>query len=134
MGKLKVMIAEDQEDLLRLLVQRLSKTYEITAAVRDGKSLVEGAILLKSDVIVSDVSMPVATGLQAMKELIERECRIPFVFITAETELVVQGAWSVVDKAIIFVGLEAAIESAAVGQVYVSRRARLLRGQGTPES
>jgi CheY-like chemotaxis protein len=128
MQKLKVLIAEDQEDMLRALVRRLSRNFEIIAAVQDGKYLVEGAISLKPDVIVSDVSMPLTTGPQALKELTRRGCRIPFVFITAETELISPGPWSVVDKVDIFVELESAIKSAALGKVYLSSRARLLKG------
>ena len=131
MGMLRVMIADDQEEMLRVLVRKLSINHEVVAAVQNGRFLVESALSLKPDVIVSDVSMPDKTGPQALEELTALGCRIPFVFITAETELITCDGWSVVDKADIFAELEPAIESVVQGKVYVSHRVRILRN-GNP--
>ena len=119
------MIAEDHEDLLRALTRWLGRTYEIVAAVKDGKYLVEGAMSLKPDVIVSDNLMPLMTGPEALKELTARGCCIPFVFITSDTEPMPQGAWSIVDRLDVHEELEAAILAAISGKVYVSRKAGL---------
>jgi two-component system, NarL family, response regulator LiaR len=126
----KVMIAEDHEDLLRALTRWLGRKYEIVAAVKDGKYLVEGAMSLRPDVIVSDNLMPLMTGPEALKELTARGCRVPFVFITSDTELMPQGTWSIVDKLDVHKELEAAIHAAVSGKVYVSRRAGLQKGTG----
>jgi DNA-binding NarL/FixJ family response regulator len=126
----KVMIAEDHEDLLQALTRWLGRKYEIVAAVKDGKYLVEGAISLQPDVIVSDNLMPFMTGPEALKELTARGCRVPFVFITSDTERMPQGTWSIVDKLDIHKELEAAIHAAISGKIYVSRRTGLQKGTG----
>jgi two-component system, NarL family, response regulator LiaR len=127
---IKLLIAEDHEDLLQALTRWLGRKYEIVAAVKDGKYLVEGALSLKPDVIVSDNLMPLMTGPEAQKELTARGCRVPFVFITSDTELMPQGAWSIVDKLDVHKELEAAIHAAFSGNVYFSRRAGLQKGMG----
>jgi DNA-binding NarL/FixJ family response regulator len=121
--KLKVMIAEDNEAFLRALTRFLNKKFEIIAAVEDGANLVEGAILLEPDVIISDFLMPRFTGFQALQELTKLGYRIPFVFVSANPELISPGPWSIVDKADILSELEAAVYAAVSGEAYISRRA-----------
>ena len=128
MKTVKVMIAEDHEDLLRALTRWLGRKYEIVAAVKDGKYLVEGALSLRPDVIVSDNLMPLMTGPEALKELTARGCRVPFIFITSDIENMPKGTWSIVDKLNIHKELDAAINAAISGKAYVSRRAVLQKG------
>jgi CheY-like chemotaxis protein len=81
--RIKLAIAEDNEVFRTLLVGFLSCYFEILDAVPDGRSLVDCVLLRNPDVIVSDVSMPIVTGPQAMHELSTRGINIPFVFISA---------------------------------------------------
>jgi CheY-like chemotaxis protein len=83
MVRIKLAIAEDNEVFRALLVGFLSFHFEVLYAVADGRSLVECVLLRNPDVIVSDVSMPIITGPQAMHELNTRGINIPFVFISA---------------------------------------------------
>ena len=123
-NKLKLIIAEDEADMLRLLIRQLSGRFEIIATVKDGRYLVDAAALFRPDVIVSDVLMPRLTGPQAMQELKARGHEFPFVFISASTELVREGTYSIVHKLDIFSELEPAVHAAALGTVYVSQNAR----------
>jgi len=70
--------------------------------VPDGKSLVEAALALAPDVIVSDVSMPQMNGLQSMRELRAKGHDIPFVLVSIDSrgseEFIRQGAAAFVDK------------------------------------
>jgi DNA-binding NarL/FixJ family response regulator len=124
---LKILIAEDHEDFLQLLTQWLGRKFEIVGAVKDGRYLVDGALSLKPDVIVSDVMMPALTGVQALRELEARGCCVPFVFLTSDAGSL-RGMGSIVDKLDARSELEAAIRAAASGQMYVSRRTRLNQG------
>ncbi len=81
--KLKLVVADDQEDVRRFLVRFLSCEFNVLDAVDDGTDLIDSAVLLNPDVIVSDVCMPQLGGLQAMHELQDRGFHIPFVFISA---------------------------------------------------
>ena len=102
MHKLRVLIADDHEAMRRLLVTILSVQFTVVSAVPDGKSLVEAALALAPDVIVSDVSMPQMNGPQSMKELRAKGHDIPFVLISIDShgseEFIRQGAAAFVDK------------------------------------
>jgi CheY-like chemotaxis protein len=91
-GKLKLVIADDQEDFRRLLVRFLDPQFNILDSVGHGVELVGSAILLNPDVIVSDISMPMLSGPQAMEDLHMRGLHIPFVFISAGENAVESGA------------------------------------------
>jgi DNA-binding NarL/FixJ family response regulator len=100
--KLRVLIADDHEAMRRLLVSILSTQCTVVSAVADGKSLVEAALALAPDVIVSDVSMPQMNGPQSMKELKVKGYDIPFVLVSIDSqgseEFIRQGAAAFVDK------------------------------------
>jgi DNA-binding NarL/FixJ family response regulator len=124
---LKLIIAEDHEQMRGMLIKWLGAKYEIVGAVKDGMHLVDAAVSLHPDVIVSDILMPRLTGPQALKELATRGCCIPFVFVSTETQLLREGAWSLVDKMDIALELDHAVDAAALGKTYISSRASLLK-------
>jgi CheY-like chemotaxis protein len=80
------------------------------------------------DIIVSDVSMPLVIGLEAMRELRARGLDIPFVLLStysvAAAEYIREGAIAFVDKIDIGYELEPAVIAASIGQVHFSRSAR----------
>jgi DNA-binding NarL/FixJ family response regulator len=123
------MIAEDDQFMRQAMVDFLGKRFEIIGVVHDGRGLVDAAISLLPDVIVSDISMPRLTGLQAMRELSARGCKIPFLFVTSEPALVEQGTLSFLDKLDICTELVPAVETVAAGKPYISPRARLPRSR-----
>jgi len=100
--KLRVLIADDHEAMRRLLVSILGVQFTVVSVVADGKSLVEAALALAPDVIVSDVSMPQMNGPQSMKELRAKGHDIPFVLVSIDSrgsdEFIRQGAAAFVDK------------------------------------
>jgi DNA-binding NarL/FixJ family response regulator len=124
LGRLALMIADDHEGMLGALIRMLSSDFEITVAVKDGRYLVNAAVMLQPDVIVSDILMPRLRGFQAQQELIDRGYRIPFVFISTNSELMRRGRGCLVDKLDIPYELIAAIQAAALGKNYISRRVR----------
>jgi CheY-like chemotaxis protein len=125
LSKVKILIADDQEEILRAMVGYLGGNFDVVAAVNNGRHLVDAAILLRPDVIVSDVSMPSLTGPQAFDELTARGCHIPFVFVTVDAALVRHDMCSVVDKVDMFDELETAVQFATMGRVFTSRTASL---------
>jgi DNA-binding NarL/FixJ family response regulator len=100
--KLRVLVADDHEAMRRALVSVLCLEFTVVSVVADGKSLVDAALVLSPDVIVSDVSMPLSSGPQAIKELNARGCNIPFVLVsidpTGSEEFVHNGAAAFVSK------------------------------------
>ncbi len=64
-----VLIADDHTIVMEGLVSLLKDTFDVVGAVSDGSRLVEEAIRLKPDVIVTDISMPGMSGMDALRRL-----------------------------------------------------------------
>ncbi|MSW43074.1 MAG: response regulator, partial [Actinobacteria bacterium] len=67
----RVLVAED-EAIIRLdLVETLRELgYDVVAAVGDGAKAVELAAVLKPDLVILDVAMPVLDGLGAAEQIV----------------------------------------------------------------
>ena len=127
MRKPRVLIADDHEQVRSALVRLLSHDFKIVGVAGDGEELVESAISLNPDVIVTDISMPLLSGPGALKELNARGYDFPFILISMNTfdadEFMRQGAFAVIDKLDIANELAPAVHSAALGHIHVSRTA-----------
>jgi CheY-like chemotaxis protein len=86
-----VLVAEDDSEMRRLVVEALSKDgHEVIEATDGGRMLVRLAeaferdpALLSIDVIVSDMRMPVCGGLELLERLAEARWRVPCILMTA---------------------------------------------------
>lgn len=85
--KPKLLIADDEPDMLRFLKGQLSANFEVLEAV-DGQQAVEKAAQFLPDIILSDMMMPEKDGLQVCRELRERTSTrsIPVVLLTARAD------------------------------------------------
>jgi DNA-binding NarL/FixJ family response regulator len=93
MAKIRVLIADDDDDLRKEMVVLLCRDYQIVGAVTS-KELVKTAICIGPDVIVCDISTPRMHGLAARKKLVAQGKSIPFVFVSREsTEEIVNILW-----------------------------------------
>ena len=84
----KILVADDEEDILEILEIRLSNAgYEVIKA-RDGREAVEYAFKEKPDLIVMDVMMPVMDGFEATKTLRSKlaTAAIPVLMLTAKRD------------------------------------------------
>jgi DNA-binding NarL/FixJ family response regulator len=126
-AKLRVLVADDHEKCRWAIAQLLRVEFEVVATVADGRQLIDAALSLLPDVIVSDISMPFMTGTQAMEELRRNGCETPFVLVSTSTsgveDYIKRGAMAFVNKIDMGHDLVAAVFSAAFGQVWVSRSA-----------
>jgi len=124
MRKLRVLIAEDHEQMRWQLVRSLRLEFDVVGDVSNGGKLVDLAISLSPDVIISDLIMPVLSGLEAMKTLRRSGCNTPFVLISISScgaeEFVKQGAAAFVEKQDISYELALAVRLAAFGVKYLS--------------
>ncbi|MDZ4287090.1 MAG: response regulator, partial [Prosthecobacter sp.] len=85
--KPKLLIADDEPDMLRFLKGQLSANFEVLEAV-DGQQAVEKAAQFLPDIILSDMMMPEKDGLQVCRELRQRTSTrlIPVVLLTARAD------------------------------------------------
>lgn len=129
MDRLRVLIAEDHDDLRGIVVAVLSSEFEVIGAVVDGEKLVQAAISLKPDVIVTDIVMPLMDGFSARNELRAKGINHPFVFMTMIDideilSSLVDGAVGYVHKMDLFQELKTAIHEVALGGSYISQSFR----------
>lgn len=65
----RVLLADDHPVLLTGLRELLEPDFEVVAAVRDGHELLEAAVRLRPDLVITDISMPFVNGLEATRRL-----------------------------------------------------------------
>jgi DNA-binding NarL/FixJ family response regulator len=111
--KLRVVIAEDNPEVLRQLVDLLANEFEIVGLAENGKSALECILQHRPDVVILDLQMPLLNGLEVTEEL-KKIKPIPAAVICS-----VQS-----DKEII----EAALRAGASCYVFKSRMAKDLEG------
>jgi signal transduction histidine kinase len=93
----RVLIADDEPDMLRYLKSQLSLNFQVIEAV-DGRQAIDKASQFLPDVIVCDMMMPEKSGLEVCRELRERTYTqsTPILMLTAradeETKLTVLAA------------------------------------------
>ncbi|MFH1878570.1 MAG: ATPase, T2SS/T4P/T4SS family [Candidatus Omnitrophota bacterium] len=85
----KILIADDEEDILKVIEKNLTSVGYRVVKARDGKELVELAIKEKPDMIVSDVTMPKMNGFEAVRALRKRldTAVIPVMLLTARDDM-----------------------------------------------
>jgi C4-dicarboxylate-specific signal transduction histidine kinase len=83
----RVLIADDEPDMLRYLKSQLSLNFQVIEAI-DGRQAIEKASQFLPDVIVCDMMMPEKSGLEVCRELRERTYTqsIPILMLTARAD------------------------------------------------
>jgi DNA-binding NarL/FixJ family response regulator len=128
LSKLRVVVADDHEAMREALVLLLRDELDIVGVSKDGRGLIDMAISLRPDVIVSDVMMPLLTGPQAREELCARGYNIPFVFVSTYHEAIRPCTSSLVSKMDVYWKLVPAVRAAASGSTFYTAPA----GRTTP--
>jgi CheY-like chemotaxis protein len=90
-GPFRVLLAEDDEEMRCLVADALrGDGYDVVELADGGRLLVDIATRLKSgadgeflDLIVSDIRMPVCTGLQILSALRDAHWQTPVILMTA---------------------------------------------------
>jgi CheY-like chemotaxis protein len=117
-------VADDDPFFRKLIASALRTRFVVSAAVENGRQVVDSAGARRPAVIVSDVNMPVLGGVGAMHALRELGQSIPFVMVSADPEnartCLEQGAAAFVHKRDVARELVAAVLAALSGQTYVS--------------
>jgi type IV pilus assembly protein PilB len=83
-----VIIADDEEDILKILDKRLSSAGFDSLKARDGAELIELAVRERPDLIISDVTMPKMNGFEAIKVLRSKleTAVIPIILLTGRQD------------------------------------------------
>jgi len=84
---LKILFVEDEEDLIEIITDTLTKINANFLTAKNGKEALE--IFEKEsdiDVIVTDINMPVMNGILMIEELRNNNNDIPIIVMSAHTE------------------------------------------------
>jgi DNA-binding NarL/FixJ family response regulator len=84
-SRLKIVLADDNPALLWELQRSLNKEFEIVGSVANGHALLEEYDRLHPEVIVTDISMPLMDGFEAVAKL-SRKGAPRVVFFTVHEE------------------------------------------------
>jgi DNA-binding response OmpR family regulator len=83
----KILVAEDQQHVRRLIEFKLGNAGYTVVSVEDGRSALEKAREMKPDLILLDVMMPLMTGFEVLSAL--KQCdetkNIPILMVTAQS-------------------------------------------------
>jgi DNA-binding NarL/FixJ family response regulator len=126
MARATVLLADDHEIVVEGLATLLRGEFSLVGTVASGTELVAAAQRLRPDVIVTDVSMPGMSGLEALSRLKAEGLASKVVFLTmhADAELAAEalraGASGFVVKRAAGKELIAAIRTVLLGRKYVT--------------
>lgn len=126
---MRILLADDHPQLLERVAALLRPFFDVVGTAHNGEELIAEAMRLNPDLIVTDISMPILTGIEAAHRLHETGSRAMFVFLTIHSEdefvraCMEEGALGYVVKSRMATDLIPAINAAFNGQPYISRLA-----------
>lgn len=82
MDKLRVLLVDDEEELVFTLAERLKIRGVDTVAVTSGKAALDAIEAQEFDVVLLDVKMPGLGGLDVMKRIKAKDRRVQVILIT----------------------------------------------------
>jgi DNA-binding NarL/FixJ family response regulator len=127
MNKVRVLLADDHATVLVRVRAVLGDDFEIVGTVNNGRDAVSEVLRLDPDVLVTDISMRILDGLQAVSTLQSKKHRAKVVFLTVHKDrdfvaaAFSAGASGYVNKAQVTSDLVPAIHEVLEGRSYISK-------------
>lgn len=124
--RLRITVADDNADILAVMVSVLAKEFDVVATARDGHSALEHVQRFTPVVAVLDLNMPGLNGIQITDAIVQQnlESRVVICSVESDPELIEAaqkaGALGYVLKPRINRDLPAAVRYAACGKPFVS--------------
>ena len=86
MATIRVLLVDDNGEMLTDLRDELSAEFEIAGTADSGEEAIRAVLRLDPDVIVLDITMPVMNGLQVASSLRDMHRRTKILFLTIHEE------------------------------------------------
>jgi DNA-binding NarL/FixJ family response regulator len=121
----RILLADDHPHFPEFVESLLETSFEIVGKVGDGRALLEAAVNLKPDVIVTDISMPLLNGIEAAEQL-RGTCNARIIFLTVHSDpdfvrsCLATGAFGYITKSRVALDLIPAIREALSGHLFIS--------------
>lgn len=126
LSKVRILLADDHPHFPQLVESLLEPTFHVVGMVVDGQALFEAALRLKPDIIVTDISMPILNGIDAVDELRKSGCTSKVIFLTVHSDpdfvrtCLATGALGYILKPRVAIDLIPAIHLALAGRLFIS--------------
>ena len=126
MGKIRVLLADDNETILARVRTVLGEEFDIVGAVNNGRDAIAEVRRLDPDVLLIDISMPILDGLQTASRLrSSSRTKVVFLSVHEDPDFVdaafAVGASGYVAKSDVTSDLVPAIREVLKGQTYLSK-------------
>lgn len=126
MSKAHILLADDHRAVRELVEQMLEVAFEVVGTVDNGKALVDTAMRMQPDLIITDISMPILSGIEAVTQLKRSGSRARVIFLTVHSDPDVVrvcmklGASGYVVKIRMETDLLSAVGEALAGRIFLS--------------
>ncbi len=122
----RILIADDHTLIADLCKRLLETEFEVVGTVGDGRALVRAAAILKPDVVVVDVTMPVLNGIDAACQVKQELPAVKVIYLTMNPDPEIaagafrRGASGYLLKTCAASEMVAAVRAVLQGRSYVS--------------
>jgi DNA-binding NarL/FixJ family response regulator len=82
----RLIVADDHCLVAEGIEHLLGEAFDLVDVVNDGNQLIDAVRRQRPDVVVTDISMPGLSGIEALKQLRAEGIRTPFIFLTMHAE------------------------------------------------
>ncbi len=83
---MRILVADDNCALRSLVQELLGREFDIIGTVDNGKALVDAALRLNPEIVVTDISMPMLSGIEAAKQSMECGSKAKVIFLTVHSD------------------------------------------------
>ncbi len=87
MRPIRLVLADDNPEVLETLLDLLQPRYEVVGALSDGTSLLEQVSALQPDIILLDISLPDMTGFDVLRRLRKSNSSAKIIFLTVHENI-----------------------------------------------
>lgn len=128
--RMRIVVADDVSEIIDAIEQRLSPEYEIVGRAGDGITLISMVRQLQPDVVITDISMPRLSGIQALRQIRSLGLSTPSIVLSVHEdpelaqEALADGVSAFVLKSRLQEDLRPALQEALAGKKFVSERLR----------
>lgn len=87
MHSIRLVLADDNPEVLETLTDMLQPDYVVAGALSDGASVLRQVAVLKPDVIILDISLPDMTGFDVVRQLKKTGTTAKVIFLTVHENI-----------------------------------------------